>query len=1227
MVNEDAVHPHSIEKVDIDKFIDELDPDIWKAVCLLTQPLSSRAIKNADNSHVRKIRRFFCVCTLLFTTNSQCSFPLHTLIADAVETCGGSSRLTRLLNRLGVCVSADTHARYVQYRVQKSKEEGPMSGYPDNAFTIASTDNLDFVHSHARVYCGKQQSSWHGTTIQLVQPQPSKSVNTAHKPQAGIEREIATHAEATSATHVSATRHPDTPAMGTLETRFVAHTSKRSYSTRSPNKSPGKCSPLPKRQRRMRTGIEGANRKLHDQLASSNTAAQDFPLRTNLQKPTPTIKDFQLTNREDKALTELKEMSTKYIFQKVSSKQNMLIDLQSYFSLYNNLQTPECSNIIYYKVLDQRCDDKQTLLNVISELYEEFIVPKKMEFVLLEGDQATYSRLQCIKAEYGNDLAWMIPFPGDWHFLKNFQQVLLKVYFDAGLSDLAKTSGYQPNSIGSNFKQTHRFLLETWESLYRHFLSLFLSEQAPSDFCEYASDWIKAFPTSQEQNSTVRNLKQMLEDFSEKYDFQQDFTKFMETQASLNKTWKFWAQFVFEDCFAYVSLFLAMRSGRWDLRIAAIKSMAALFTAFDRPNYQKLIPQHIVNMLTIPKEILSHLSLGGFTVSIRGRPCHSVGIDEAHEMCINKECKEYITRPSADYINRTAMFLPVRARAMKSIEAQLFPHQNLTSAIQPITTIHAIDRESKKLEMNVLNQVEKLKSNSTLIVSNQDTSLCHLFNQKQPAPEQVQDLMNFREIGQKEFESRVEYDVLRDPSVKPPKRRKRLLTFTERKSRRKKVSEIERERKLQIECWKKRVAFASSTGTSISNAYQQCIELPRAIATSDGHPFKGAKANSTKVYEKRYEHASPTIIRTSTPPGWIPAAVIMEGMFLINITPWSAHKSIGDYSDFLLRQYILPHFRNGATEVHLLFDDPECPAQSPKFFERHHRDQTNPISDDHSCNSFTEDMVIPPKWRENVLNCRKCKRNLGCFLSHYFLEKIKRKLRPQQRFITAGGFNGAQRNQALFTELNRTPQCDSRLTCNAEESDTRIWLHVVNSAGQKKLILSPDTDVYHVGLPVVAGTTLDVLVRLSPFSSLELRLLDMQALISAFSNDPDMASIPSSLSPSAIQVLYISTGCDFISFFNGFGKASFLNTLFEYCGFICCNDDQAPGTLADTDPDSQGFLAFLRLVGCLLPETQGSVPSIIPYSDYRFPFTGRRQSVFFHSAHCMAGLLKGKNLD
>ena len=160
------------------------------------------------------------------------------------------------------------------------------------------------------------------------------------------------------------------------------------------------------------------------------------------------------------------------------------------------------------------------------------------------------------------------------------------------------------------------------------------------------------------------------------------------------------------------------------------------------------------------------------------------------------------------------------------------------------------------------------------------------------------------------------------------------------------------------------MAFASTTGSNLSSVFQQCIELPRVIATSDGNPVERNKANSTKVYANRYEHAHPPVLRTSIPSGWAPTSVIMEGMFLINITPWSAHKCIRDYADFLLGQHTLCYFRKGAAEVHLPFDDPECQVQSPKYFERQHRDQTNKVSEDHCCQEFTADMIIPPKWRE-----------------------------------------------------------------------------------------------------------------------------------------------------------------------------------------------------------------------------------------------------------------------
>ena len=206
-------------------------------------------------------------------------------------------------------------------------------------------------------------------------------------------------------------------------------------------------------------------------------------------------------------------------------------------------------------------------------------------------------------------------------------------------------------------------------------------------------------------------------------------------------------------------------------------------------------------------------------------------------MCINRECKEFITKPSADYINQTALFLPIRASAMKNIENQLFPERKNTS-FKPITTIHATDPESKKLEGNVHCQLKKLDSSS--LATNDSTELCYLFNQKTLSSEQVHDLMNFRSIGQREYDLRVKSHILRNPSANPPKHRKSLLTFTERRGRKKKGSEIEREKKLQLECWKKRVAFAMSTGAQVNTSYEQCLELPRAIATIDGKPVNSS---------------------------------------------------------------------------------------------------------------------------------------------------------------------------------------------------------------------------------------------------------------------------------------------------------------------------------------------------------------------------------------------------
>lgn len=127
----------------------------------------------------------------------------------------------------------------------------------------------------------------------------------------------------------------------------------------------------------------------------------------------------------------------------------------------------------YLSVIDQKVDDELTLIN---RLHDDFIVKLNKQWLLLETDGAVYHKIQSIKTEYGEELSWLIPFQGDWHRLKNYQKVLMKIYYDAGLHELAVASGYPPNSIKNStiFSRTHDFLLEAWERLYQHFLTVFL---------------------------------------------------------------------------------------------------------------------------------------------------------------------------------------------------------------------------------------------------------------------------------------------------------------------------------------------------------------------------------------------------------------------------------------------------------------------------------------------------------------------------------------------------------------------------------------------------------------------------------------------------------------------------------------------------------------------------------------------------------------------------------
>ena len=92
-----------------------------------------------------------------------CPYTHYWLIMTYWKVKGGLQlQIIRILNHFGSCASSDTSQIYLAQ--SKVNEQ-----FKFQSFTIVSAGNIDFQLSFTRVFCGKQTSSRHGTSIQAVQ--------------------------------------------------------------------------------------------------------------------------------------------------------------------------------------------------------------------------------------------------------------------------------------------------------------------------------------------------------------------------------------------------------------------------------------------------------------------------------------------------------------------------------------------------------------------------------------------------------------------------------------------------------------------------------------------------------------------------------------------------------------------------------------------------------------------------------------------------------------------------------------------------------------------------------------------------------------------------------------------------------------------------------------------------------------------------------------------------
>ena len=586
-----------------------------------------------------------------------------------------------------------------------------------------------------------------------------------------------------------------------------------------------------------------------------------------------------------------------------SNSDQPFIGIQDYFNLTRATHT-ETSKIVYLEVMDAISDTKDTQLELLHELFTKFIKDQPREYLVVEGDQKLFDVLQSLKFEYGSELDWVIPIPGDWHLLMNYQSALMKPYFDAGLKHLAKGAGYPVSSIQTcgQFKRTHQFLLEVWEGLYRSIMSVFIqTEQDCPEALKSLADKIIASKTCD-----TETVHMIISETQHLFSFDR-FKAFIQQLARTDSTWTFWVQFVFQDAAAYVGLFLAMRSGDWDLRTASLKQMAPIFTAFDHPNYLRLISKHLADILMMPRSVLAMFQQGAFVVSIKGRAWHSVGVDEAHEMQINKSCKLSIVRPSPDHIIK---YLPYRSQALDNLYEYLFPEDKKKQDAR--LSLLSNKPEDNKRKQNICCQIKAINKCGMLDHVSSNRGLFNPFTKQPATSQQSCDLLTFRTVGQQQFLSHITVAILKQPSASVTVRKHRLSTFSTRKANKQHVSQLQKDRNLILSCMRKKMKWSLRTGMPVENGGEQLIVYPLALSDHNGNPNKGQKSYFTKALANRYKQHTQPIILSDFPSSWQTQCCIMEGMFLINTSPIGSQTTYADYASFLMQRHITPTFLEGA---------------------------------------------------------------------------------------------------------------------------------------------------------------------------------------------------------------------------------------------------------------------------------------------------------------------------
>ena len=515
-----GAEPKAVANVNIDKVLTQTDSRLWQMIWTLTTSKSHRqqckeeaeAVQKGETISRRKLPCLFLLSAMAHLVFPACHYPFQLVLADYIDSHSGSSELLQVLARLGVCSSRDTHQRHKTAVVTKRYQSGVQDELSQGAFSVTSIDNIDRNAPGKRISTADQNRGFHGTSVQHCNPMPL-TCQTA-------EEEV-----------------PATPAASAaLPGLFSYSFDREKHSTRPRTLQEG----APKQNAQqppppIATCAEPSNVTLpapevdlpadrHEQFRLQWYRPPHVALRPL------SLDAVRLSTAEATEVQSMESAIHEYMVRRFSTPGETMPGLKQHLALKMH-SVRERSLVTTLGILPDSVDQLDTVKAVLDSLQSFYAIGCQRKWHLVVGDQKVFSYMHQLKRQYGAELDWLKPFPGDWHLLKNFQPVLMKVYFHCGLKDLAVQAGYKGSNLTAlescgSFKQTHIFLLEVFEAMYQHALSVMQTK-----------GYDPTAPLS-------------------------DFTAFL-GQLSASPTAKLWVNFLTRNLRSYIHLWLAIRTSNW----------------------------------------------------------------------------------------------------------------------------------------------------------------------------------------------------------------------------------------------------------------------------------------------------------------------------------------------------------------------------------------------------------------------------------------------------------------------------------------------------------------------------------------------------------------------------------------------------------------------------------------------------------------------------------------